>query len=129
MKKPTVRVLELSQTPDVLELENRINAAIGKAKLAIGPIRLFRHHDGTYGFQAHLSASPGKKGDVDLLYRLVMEHLPVASRGRRRSAIRKIQAKYLLPEDLHRRIKVLAAAEEISASELVERCLKKAVGQ
>lgn len=129
MKKSMVRVLELSQTPDVLELENRINAAIRKAKLATGPIRLFHHHDGTYGFQAQLSASPGKKRDIDLLYRLVMEHLPVTNRGRRRSAIRKIQAKYLLPEDLHQRIKVLAEEEEISASELVERCLKKAMGQ
>jgi len=128
-KKPSVQFLELSKPPEVLELEKKINAAIRKAKLTGGEIRLFRHDDGTYGFQAELSASPGKKKDLDLLYELVMTHLSMTKRGRKRSVVRKIQAKYLLPEDLHQRIKKRAEEEEISASELVERCLKKAVGE
>jgi hypothetical protein len=128
-KKPMVRFLELSKPGEVAELEKKINAAIRKSKLSLGPIHLFRHEDGTYGFQAHVSATPGRKKDFDRLYELVMAHLPVTKRGRKPSDIRKIQAKYLLPEDLHQRIKEVAEANDISASELVERCLKKAVGE
>ena len=126
-KKPTVRFLELSRSSEVIALETRINSAVEKAGLTSGPIRLFQHDDGTYGFSAQVSASPGRKQDLDALYDLVMSILPTKKRGRRRSPIRKVQAKFMIPRDLHEQIKKRAEEEALSASELVERCLRKAV--
>jgi hypothetical protein len=129
MKKhdPKVRFLEPSRPAEVERLEAKINAAVRKAKLATGPIRLFRHDDGSFGFTTELSAVPGKKKDIDALYDLVMKLLPVTRKGRRRSPVRKVQAKYMIAESLHRRIKERAREEEVSASELVERYLQEAV--
>ena len=126
-KKTSVRILEISRPAEVEALEQKINAAIRKAKLQSGPIRLFQHDDGTYGFSAQFSASPGRKQDLDALYDLVMTILPVTKKGRRRSPVRKVQAKFMIPEDLHRRIKKRAEEEDVSASELVERYLSEAV--
>ena len=126
-KNPKVRFLELSRSDEVERLEGKINAAIRKAKLVAGPIRLFRHADGSFGFAVELSASPGKKKDLDALYALVMKLLPVIRKGRRPSPIRKVQAKYMIAEDLHKKIKERAKEEDVSASELVERYLQKAV--
>lgn len=126
-KKVDVRVLELARPAEVLRLERKINAAIQRAKLKAGPISLFLHDDGSYGFSAKLSASPGHKRDLDALYDLVMSILPVTKKGRPRSPVRKVQAKFMIPEDLHRRIKQRADEEDVSASELVERYLSEAV--
>jgi len=125
--KTKVRTLELTRPPAVLALEEKINTALQKEKISGGPIRLFQHDDGSYGFSANFSATPGEKKCLDALYDLVMGMLPVTKRGRRRSKIRKVQAKFMLPEELHKRIKDRAKDEDISASELVERFLSEAV--
>lgn len=122
--KSGVRVIEFVETPKKLkEKENEINLQLSQKFPGVGPVTLLRSQDGEIGMRMTMTVGPGKKGLLDQVYRFVMGQLGVA-KGRKPGE-KKIQAKYHIPEELHRRIQSEAKKSHTTASELVVLCLKQ----
>jgi hypothetical protein len=126
--KSGVRFIELVRPTKTLKAqEAALNREIAERFPEAGPVRLVRTADGELGVKMSFTMAAGKKSRYDALYRFVMQQLG-KPRGRKPEE-KRIQVKYRVPEELHRRIQQEASKAHVSASDLVSACLKKEFGE
>ena len=121
--KSKVRMLEFVNTPrDLRQVESDINLRVKESYPEVGPVKLLLTEDGQVGVRLTMTVAPGRKAVLDEVYQFVMKQLGLL-RGRTPGE-KKIQAKYRISEELHRRVQNEAKKAHVTASDLVASCLR-----